>query len=353
MNKLYRGDCLKILRKLDAGSVDAVVTDPPYGLGFMGKHWDASVPGLQVWNECLRVLKPGAYLMAFGGTRTYHRLICSIEDAGFEIRDCLMWMYGSGFPKGKGCLKPAWEPITLARRPGGKVRPLGIEECRVGYHGKSLEEVYREAGSPGKHGNTRHVYRGGWQSRTWQFNAAGRWPPNVLLQHHPDCNGECHPECVVRVLGEQSGEIKSGGKKGTRYTAGAGAIKGYSGGWTLGGVSYGDSGTARRFFPQFRYAAKARRSERNAGGNFHPTVKPLAVMEWLVRLACPAGGLVLDPFAGSGTTGIACQRLGRSFIGIEISEDYFKIAKQRIKAEQKSADASAGSPAARKVALVG
>ena len=138
----------------------------------------------------------------------------------------------------------------------------------------------------------------------------------------------------MRVLGEQSGEIKSGGKKGTRYTAGDGAIKGYSGGWTLGGVSYADSGTAQRFFPQFRYAAKARRSERNAGCNFHPTVKPLAVMEWLVRLACPAGGLVLDPFAGSGTTGVVCQRLGRSFLGIEIDPDYHAIARRRIKAGQ-------------------
>jgi len=150
MIKLYRGDCLKNLRKLEAASVDAVVTDPPYGLGFLGKQWDASVPGLQVWNECLRVLKPGAYLTAFGGTRTYHRLICSIEDAGFYICDCLMWIQGQGFPKAKSCLKPAWEPITLARKPGGKVRSLGIEECRVDYQGKSLEEVYREAGSPGK-----------------------------------------------------------------------------------------------------------------------------------------------------------------------------------------------------------
>jgi DNA modification methylase len=397
MIDLRHCDCLAILPTLEASSVDAVVTDPPYGLGFMGKHWDASLPGLRVWTECHRVMKPGSYLMAFGGTRTYHRLIGSIEDAGFEIRDCLMWLYGSGFPKGKGCLKPAWEPITLARKPGGKIKPLGIEVCRVGYASPNdldltQRGVERMKKSP-ERGTGRANMHEGW-ARPWMdkpdastvgdISDAGRWPANLLLQHHSECNGECHPECVVRVLGEQSGTLTSGGVCGVRYeTDCPGSINAYGEGVGKGGsgVCFSDSGTAARFFPQFRYEAKASRSERNAGcegmeekdaalycddewgvtkrrngdgkltngngkvtpqSNSHPTVKPLAVMQWLVKLACPDGGLVLDPFAGSGTTGMACERLGCSFLGIEINPDYFAIAQKRIAAEQAKMSLFAG-----------
>src|SRR3954470_4981495 len=129
--RLWEGDCLDALPTLKACSIDAVVTDPPYGLEFMGKNWDHGIPGVPYWQAIKRVLKPGGYMTAFGGTRTWHRLTCAIEDAGFEIRDCLMWLYGSGFPKGKGCLKPAYEPILLCRKPGAKVLPLGIDACRV------------------------------------------------------------------------------------------------------------------------------------------------------------------------------------------------------------------------------
>src|SRR5262245_20536110 len=157
--RLILGDCLEMMPRLEAGSVDAVVTDPPYALtgtraaynfeltgsgnfspgrearrgGFMGQAWDAALPPVEVWQQCLRVTKPGGYLLAFGGTRTWHRLACALEDAGWEIRDTLCWHYASGFPKGRGCLKPAWEPILLCRKPGPRVLPLpGLDKCRVG-----------------------------------------------------------------------------------------------------------------------------------------------------------------------------------------------------------------------------
>jgi hypothetical protein len=127
-------DCRTFLPNLEEGSADAVVTDPPYELAFMGKKWDSTGVAFQssTWVPVLHVLKPGGYLLAFGGTRTYHRLTCAIEDAGFEVRDCIMWMYGTGFPKGRGCLKPAWEPILLARKPGKRVLPLNVEAARMG-----------------------------------------------------------------------------------------------------------------------------------------------------------------------------------------------------------------------------
>src|SRR5689334_21480892 len=125
------GDCLDMMRTLDADSIDAIVTDPPYGLKFMGKHWDHGVPGAAFWTEALRVAKPGTYLLAFGGTRTYHRMTCAIEDAGWEIHDCLCWLYGSGFPKHKSKLKPAYEPIVMARKPAPRATLLHIDACRL------------------------------------------------------------------------------------------------------------------------------------------------------------------------------------------------------------------------------
>jgi DNA modification methylase len=128
---VIQGDCLEVMPTLPADSVDAIITDPPYGLSFMGKHWDHGVPGVEFWKAAIRVAKPGSYLLAFGGTRTYHRLACAIEDAGFEIQDCLSWLYGSGFPKHKSKLKPAWEPIIMARKPAPKATLLNIDACRI------------------------------------------------------------------------------------------------------------------------------------------------------------------------------------------------------------------------------
>lgn len=365
---IVQGDCLDVLREMPEASVDAVVTDPPYGLGFMGKAWDALPPGHEVGKLLLRVLKPGGHVLAFGGTRTYHRLACALEDAGFEIRDCLAWIYGSGFPKslnldgereGWGtALKPAHEPIVLARKPlAGTVAEnveehgtgaLNVDGCRVGAH----KTVTRR--SPTQEGPS------GWQTQgfaeaTERENPAGRWPPNLLLGHGECCGDECGPCCPVAEMDRQSGEGVSriGSPRGSE-TPGAGW------GMTQTGAEYEDSGTAARFFPRFRYVAKASSGERSAGldgaprsmprnlgvgdnavgagrgslsrprENHHPTVKPIDLLRWLCRLVTPPGGAILDPFVGSGTTFLAAQREGFRCIGIERELEYVEIARRRV-----------------------
>lgn len=340
--RLLLGDCLEVMGSLKENSVDAIVTDPPYGLGFMGKAWDGMPPGDETAKAMLRVLKPAHYLVAFGGTRTHHRLMVALEDAGFEIRDTLMWLYGSGFPKGKGNLKPAWEPIILCRKPGKGVRELGIEECRIGTE-KTVTIRHGHSGDNGVYGQ---------DNRTFTRENIGRWPANLILD-----------ETSAAMLDEQSGVSKSGV-----------AVRSRSGGKTFGtdslkppmvDMTYADSGGASRFF----YCAKASRSERNAGceglekrdgktlqvparafvdydgqahntggekrylprANHHPTVKPVALMSWLIKLMSPLRGTVLDPFMGSGTTGVAAVQEGRFFIGIEREPEYLEIAKARIK----------------------
>jgi len=307
---LHHGDCLAVLKTLDDASVDAVVTDPPYLIDFMGKGWD-SADGIagkpEVWAECLRVLKPGGHLLAFGATRTYHRMACAIEDAGFEIRDSIHWMYGSGFPKslnigdGRGtALKPAHEPVVVARKPlAGTVAAnverygtgaLNIDASRVG----TTDNTSRKCNDPGyglMHGDRPR----GTPDDTHGGHEAGRWPPNIVLSHTEDCTeSACDETCAVAELDRQS-----------------------------------DSSS--RFFPVFRYQAKASRSERG-DTNVHPTVKPIALMEWLVTLVTPPGGIVLDPFMGSGTTGVAAVRKGFRFVGIEREDEYLAIARARIEA---------------------
>lgn len=357
---MINGDCLEQMAQMDAGSVDAVVTDPPYNLvsasrggsarqpgtgpfgrhregnvgGFMGKHWDGTGVAFQpeTWAEAIRVLKPSHYLLAFGGTRTWHRLACALEDAGFEIRDTLMWMYGSGFPKGRSCLKPAWEPIILARKPG-PMRELGIEECRVG---TAVD-------------TTRHNNVMGYGGASAPFTAgdasSGRWPANVVMD-----------EEAGALLDSTVGMLKSGKAPATGFVRNSdkhrNAYGAFEGNREEPTTLIGDSGGASRFF----YVAKASRAERNKGcddpgpqfkhgdtlrkiengltgrGNHHPTVKPVALMRWLVRLVARPGDTVLDPFAGSGTTGVACAEEGRDFIGIERESEYVEIAERRIAA---------------------
>ncbi len=360
--KLHLGDCLDIMAAMSDASVDAIVTDPPYGLEFMGREWDSFKPSaarirqssardkkpgvahnastslvtrnvpdayvagqpFQRWceawaRECLRVLKPGGYLLAFGGTRTYHRLTCGIEDAGFEIRDSLHWIYGQGFPKGKGCLKPSHEPIVMARKPDKRSAPLaGLNACRVG----ATEALVR----PHILRDDNEVYGHGLGAGV-QSEPAGRWPPNILLTHSADCNGSCAPGCPVAEMDAQSGVTRgnAGIKKRAGSVNGNGAWADESDGSTVarpridieGG--YPDSGGASRFFPCFRYQAKAPKSERPRlpDGTAWPTVKPLELMRWLVRLVTPPGGTVLDPFAGSGTTGQACALEGFQCVLIE------------------------------------
>lgn len=327
------GDCLVRLKELSDNSVDSVVTDPPYGLKFMGKKWDYDVPSLNIWREVIRVLKPGGHLLSFGGTRTYHRLASAVEDAGFEIRDQIQWIYGSGFPKshniGNGigtALKPANEPIVLARKPLEKgltvaqnalkygTGALNIDACRVATTDSLLGGQYSgrqraEANCYGKHKNL--------DAKDF-VQPHGRWPANLILDEH-----------AAELLDEMSGHLHGAGNKSD---VDGGIDQGMFGNGIkrpkrIEGYVDMKGGGASRFF----YVAKASKRERGEG-NVHPTVKPLKLMEYLIKLVTPPAGTCLDPFAGSGSTGVAAFRLGFKFIGIEMNAEYVEIAEKRIAA---------------------
>jgi len=403
---LLKGNCLDLLAKLPDNSVDSIVTDPPYELGFMGKSWDNSgiAYSVQLWTECLRVLKPGGHLFAFGGSRTYHRLACAVEDAGFEVRDQIMWLYGSGFPKsldvskaidksagaerevvgskvtGKAnaprsegrnhvdcasgqmevditapatpeaqqwagwgtALKPAHEPIIVARKPlSGTVASnvlewgvgaLNIDGSRVGTESRPLR-VSESTESKNAYGDGLNG------SKAVGETTQGRWPANVIH----DGSDEVLAEFPTTAGGAAPRKSNSDG---------AGL---YEGGWKAvqrdERVEFA-GGSAARFF----YCAKASKSERNAGleglpetyaardngfsdkisdtkqprANFHPTVKPIALMRYLVKMVTPPSGTVLDPFLGSGTTACAAIMEGFEWIGCEMTEDYWPIIEARV-----------------------
>lgn len=382
------GDCAAILPALPDGRADAVVTDPPYDLlsasrngsprvnndpakpsgrragGFMGMAWDATGVACRpdTWRSALSATRPGGYLLAFGGTRTHHRLTCAIEDAGWEIRDCLMWIHGQGFPKGAGCLKPAYEPIVLARRPGPRVLPLGIDGCRVG----TSKEVPASPSTASLNGfGLREGRKGVSADNPGHDPHTGRYPANVLHDGTDEVLG-----AFAAFGGKDARDGAVNNRKGDKlgYRGGSGAHE--------APALYGDAGTAARFF----FCAKASRAERSEGlkhapsgpdahslssnacgrcglrvkangsgrkcecgelretvklppaRNHHPCVKPVALMCWLVRLVTPEGGLCLDPFCGSGTTGVACRNLGRRFLGIERVPEYAALARRRIAA---------------------
>ena len=281
--RVVHGDCLEMMKMLPDSSVDSIVTDPPYGLGFMGKAWDALPPGEEWAAECLRVLKPGGHLLAFGGSRTWHRLAVAVEDAGFEIRDSIAWMHSEGFPKHRATLKPAFEPVVMGRKPfRGSLAAneaehgtgaLNIDGCRIG---GNIDEMRRRSGTAATPGGDTSSFRahnagGG----IWEPALAGRWPANVALDD----------------------------------------------------ATAADVGASARFF----YVAKATKKERPAvDGVAHPTVKPLALMRWLVKLVTPSGGTVLDPFAGSGTTVEACILEGFHCIAIEREAEYLPLIQARI-----------------------
>jgi DNA modification methylase len=480
--KLLNGDCLDKLKELDNNSIDSIVTDPPYGLSFMGKKWDYDVPSVEIWQECLRVLKPGGHLLAFAGSRTYHRMAVRIEDAGFDIRDQIMWIYGSGFPKShniskqldkrggnnnltkevadalkearvsrgiskteadklfcdgttnyqwfegrkdgvrlpddetfqkicnewneldkyktiinsvnrevvgkyegdagglggerlgsKGgditipatnvakdwegwgtALKPAHEPIVMARKPiEGTVAEntlqygvggLNIDGTRVG-----TEKTITKSTKSHKDDKVYGKFNGGEDTIN-----EGRWPANVILD-----------EEAGQILDEQSGERGNGWKKnygatdynGKQYDSSTQQCV-FGGGFT-GKNTYADTGGASRFF----YCPKASKKDRDhgldkfdtkstrkwtdtgmkttgsgnprqeLGKNIHPTVKPTDLMKYLIRLVTPKDGIVLDPFMGSGSTGKAAMQEGMWFVGIEREKEYYEIAKQRIEHE--------------------
>lgn len=425
MHTIIHGDCLEELKKLEDNSVDAVVTDPPYGLsntkpqqvadvlaawvtgdtvsvpakrgGFMGKDWDSFVPPPAVWEECMRVLKPGGHMAVFAGARTQDLMGLSIRLAGFEIRDALGWIYGSGFPKsmdiGKAidkaagaerepgtpgryaarrprsdvkavsayqdgvgsassalvttpatpdaarwdgwgtALKPAIEPIILARKPlvgtvasnvlAHGVGGLNIDACRVGTSGGGTRCNNRDAAGKclGHEGGS------AWDTFHGDESAepAGRFPANVLLDEH-----------AAKEMDKQSGVVPSGGRTSARNAPKF--SKGVYGQWSgAEEKTYApDTGGASRYFPVFKYQAKAPKKERPViiredGTKIqHPTVKPLKLMEWLVTLITPEGGTILDPFAGTGTTLQAATNKGFHPIGIEADTDYIQLINQRM-----------------------
>lgn len=334
--QLHIGDCLNVMRTLPDNSVDSVVTDPPYGLSFMGKKWDYDVPSEEIWRECLRVLKPGGHLLAFAGTRTQHRMAVRIEDAGFEIRDMIAWVYGSGFPKSHNlkdewqgwgtALKPALEPITVARKPLiGTVAEnvlqhgtgaLNIDGARVAMSQSDKEFILKTArpNSAGK------VHIGDVMNRppapTVNVHDAGRWPAN-LIHDGSDEVTELFPNGSARFMycAKASKRDRDEGldSEPNRYSAASNQAQAQL---ARGVVHQGASGVN---------TVKIRK-------NNHPTVKPTDLMRYLVRLVTQPGGVVLDPFMGSGSTGKACALEGFEFIGIELDPEYSKIAAARIAA---------------------
>ncbi len=424
VNKVHCADCLELTKQIPSNSIDSLLSDPPYGLEFMGKDWDKGLPGIRFWREFLRITKPGGFLLCFGGTRTYHRLACAIEDAGWEIRDCMMWLYGSGFPKShniskaidkaagakrkqiktsmgptgnkyaKGlgddrpwmqtaakigyhehdsnnpattlakiwngygtALKPAWEPIIVAMKPldgtfAHNAETHGVAGLNIDGGRIPAPEGLTKGGCT-KYGG---MFGSGDKVTNPEGHSQGRWPANLLLD-----------EEAGAMLDEQTGTLKSGilkpRKKPDKNPIKMNASKEITSSWP------GDSGGASRFF----YCAKTSRKERNMGmedcedkllarsggaqgaenrgekeylqkhiglnrvavvKNNHPTVKPLALMKYLCTLLkMPSTGqIILDPFLGSGTTGMACKELGIAFIGIEKELEYCEIAVKRIAA---------------------
>lgn len=393
---ICKGNSLDVLPTIPENSYDAIITDPPYELGFMNKKWDATgiAYNVTLWAECLRVLKPGGHLLSFGGTRTYHRMTCAIEDAGFQIRDSIHWVYGSGFPKsmdvqkqlqkylpdkagtwaGWGtALKPAHEPIVLARKPLiGTVADnvlrygtgaINIDASRIGFQSDAdrtetvTKNQHADFGTaPG--GN--RIYGDFTMVPRTNYDPSGRWPANVILDgsdevanHFPRSKGGTYPAVRGNAINTTfaSGQPTEGGTR-----------------------QMGDDGSAARFFAatpytdldgaSILYVAKPSRAERNAGlgnlpqvevhrygagigegrdpnapaidRNFHPTVKPLALMRYLIRLVTPPNGHILDPFAGSGTTVVAAILENHDCTGIELMEDYIPIIEARIEWAKKT-----------------
>jgi len=386
---VHHGDCLEVLRGLPSDSLDACVTDPPYGLSFMGKGWDYDVPSVDIWREVFRVLKPGAHLLAFAGTRTQHRMAVNIEDAGFEIRDLIMWCYGSGFPKSHNlkdewqgwgtALKPALEPVTVARKPligtvAENVQTHGtgafnIDGCRVATDDKLGGGMVSMGRPKASEGWDRPWMHDPEVTERKKIEAAekvafaeklGRWPANLIHDGSEEVLAgfpETGPSKAAARGIQQRHDVSS--PETARPKAGTNTVRGHS----------DAGGSAARFF----YCPKASKSDRDEGlegfeplktndgrkvdadnayqrgattrANHHPTVKPTDLMRYLCRLVTPPGGVVLDPFMGSGSTGKAATLEGFAFVGIEREAEYIEIARARIehvKAPDRSGEKQAG-----------
>jgi site-specific DNA-methyltransferase (adenine-specific) len=356
---------LHALPRLDASSIDAVITDPPYGINFNGMAWDGrgiadatrsdlaireklgtpgrtrggsafgspssyagaydfTPRGMQAFqafsarwaHECLRVLKPGGHLAAFASPRTAHRLSCGLEEAGFELRDVVMWIHGQGFPKslnlggamsGWGtALRPAYEPIVLARKP--LQLPTRENVRRHGTGALNIDACRQRKPAAGRGCEGRGHTRG------HAATCAGRWPPNFALSHGPSCTeAACGRDCPAALLGERERFFYC--PKASRREREAGC-----------------EGLSRHTIQTFQIgASNERRAKANPVANVHPTVKPIELMRWIVRLITPCDGLVLDPFAGSATTGAAAVLEGARFLGIEREAEYIPIARARVR----------------------
>ncbi len=376
---LFEGNCLEVMKTMETDSIDSIVTDPPYELGFMGKSWDSSgiAFNVEVWREALRVLKPGGHLIAFSGSRTYHRMAVAIEDAGFEIRDQIMWVYGSGFPKshniskaldkdagiwrGKAgavttsngamsgpnyertpmespftdeakqwqgwgtALKPAHEPMVLARKP--LIGTVANNVLTFGTGGLNIDgsRVGRADGDDSSAGNrtatfgTQDTASGGDGSGGWEQNTAGRFPANFIHDGSDE---------VADLLGEPARFFycAKASKKDRNEGLDGFEVKETQGGGGRSLDNYGEDEDSQRL----KKAAAAYGAVKAARANTHPTVKPTSLMQYLVRLVTPPNGIVLDPFLGSGSTGKAAMYEGFNFIGIELTPEYLPIAKARI-----------------------
>jgi DNA modification methylase len=306
VHTIHAGNILDILPTLPDSSHHGCLTDPPYELGFMGKKWDSTGVSFntQLWEQVLRILTPGAYLMAFGGTRTFHRMACAIEDAGFEIRDCLSWLYATGFPKSKACLKPAWEPVILARKPSrDKFLPLNIEECRIGNDGGCRHHC---EGQEIQHRPVVNCYGAGLNMvRSSQVEGLGRYPTNVILD-------------------ESFGE----GWKRYFYCAKASHSQRHAGCENLPLRARPTMGSGIGAQPD---------QEKTNNRNTHPTVKPLALTSHLAKLILPlpqpsdTQRRLLVPFSGSGSEMIGGLQAGWDDVtGVELQPEYREIAEARI-----------------------
>ena len=395
--KLYYGDMLDMLQVIPENSITSIITDPPYELGFMNRDWDKSgiAFNIDAWKTCLKVLKPGGYLVAFCGSRTFHRMVCAIEDAGFEIRDVIMWIYGSGMPKSSNvgkmlekklghvvddefykygnALKPAYEPIVIARKSfegsmidnmyNNNVGGLNIDDCRVPLTNDKDVSNYKfnmDANNRMSQNDkdTHHRFEGGWKVMKGDREIPdGRFPANVILTY----DDENYDEVCGGFPNSGSGNNKepynyAGKEYDNKETSMFNGDKPHS------PSNYNDNGSASRYF----YCAKASRRDRDEGledfelvtrsdrnpeletannqfnrsgiprKNFHPTCKPVDLMKYLVRLVTPKGGTIVDCFNGSGSTGKAVmsenydRNSNYKYIGVELTEEYLPIAKSRI-----------------------